>query len=160
MAETTKHPLQRTEKLSLGIISGATTDPVDLEIAKSAIAIFCKCALTWCKAAKEAKSEDSKEPKSVSIADLKAAMAKEVQETAATHILKELEVVLGENFEAEMERHHASTSGRAYLAARDTLDESTSELFNSMVGACTDITNKIVDSMEFKDDLKEIGLSI
>lgn len=203
-----RNPLCRTEELATRLMHEAvsTGSETSIEIASSAIKIFCQCALEWTKkileehkaslpsppaggeAALQLESwkplvetapimmgdvlgapQDAKKARETPQEIIKKAITAAVYDEAANRILKDLEATMGPDFETELSgggtdaasvAHAASIANlRAHIVSRDALDDRMQVLLTEMVGACTDITDELLNSSEFRLDLAEWGIA-
>lgn len=157
--------LHRTKDLAMRIMQVAVSDGTEasIEIAKSAIAIFCKSAAEWLTANIAVDVKERGNPRT----SIRAAIVIAVQDEAANRILADLETTMGKDFEAELSGAGSCSSSasamagrnlREFIATREGLDESMQILLREMTGACLDITDELIDSTEFANDLLEWGI--
>lgn len=173
------HPLHRTQELAKKIMLRAvhSESEASLEIAKSAIAIFCQCAVRWCQERLEEykKMEGHEEKKESPVTNpqtmIRQSILKEARELAAKRIWNDLKKELGDDFGSELSGESsvggcssAATRSSAsslldFIEKREGLDQQMVVLLNEMVCACTDITNELLDSDEFAQDLHDWGIA-
>jgi hypothetical protein len=171
IASEQKQPLHRTQLLAAQLMLGAVREGSEttIEITKAAIAIFCQCTLDWCLNARNASHASHADEKELSTpASLKAAIGKAIQKEAAGRVFQMLYPDdFQEDLAAVAQPESCSSSAsvgakdpHAFIAARAELDDSTRTLLQEMIGACSDVTDQLLESEEFASDLAEWGANL